>query len=49
MVILVNAQNEYTEIITKRIEDNFHKIYEPKMIGVQFDVADLGSEEYRES
>lgn len=48
VVILVNAQNEYTEIITKRIEDNFHKIYEPKMIGLHFDVADLSSEEYRE-
>lgn len=48
VVILVNAQNEYVKMITKRIEDNFRKIYEPKLIDVHFDVADLSSEEYRE-
>ncbi len=48
VVILVNAQNEYTQIITKRIADNFHKIYSPKLISVAFDIADLSSEEYRE-
>ncbi len=48
VVILMNSQAEYTNIITGRIADNFHKLYDPKMIGVQFDVADLASEEYRE-
>lgn len=48
VVILVNAQNEYVEIINTRIENNFHKFYSSKMIGVHFDVADLSSEEYRE-
>lgn len=48
VVILVNAQNEYVEIINTRIENNFHKFYSSKMVGVHFDVADLSSEEYRE-
>ena len=48
VVILMNSQAEYTADITGRISDNFHKIYDPKMIAVQFDVADLASEEYRE-
>jgi len=48
VVILMNAQDEYTDVITGRIEDNFHKIYQPQKITVHFDVADLASEEYRE-
>lgn len=48
VVILMNAQDEYTNAITGRIEDNFQKIYQPKKISVHFDVADLTSEEYRE-
>lgn len=49
VVILMNSQDEYTDVITGRIDTNFRKIYDPKMVGVQFDVADLSSEEYRES
>lgn len=41
VVILMNAQNEYVEVITDRIEDNFHKVYNKKKITVHFDVADL--------
>ena len=48
VVILMNSQDEYTDVITGRIATNFRKIYDPKMIGVHFDVADLSSEEYRE-
>ncbi len=48
VVILMNSQAEYTDMITGRIAVNFHRIYDPKMIEVQFDVADLSSEEYRE-
>ena len=48
VVILMNSQDEYTNMITGRIAANFRRIYDPKMIGVQFDVADLTAEEYRE-
>ena len=41
VVILMNAQNEYIEVITKRIEENFHKVYNKKQIEVSFDVANL--------
>ena len=48
VVILMNSQDEYTNVITGRIASNFYKIYDPKMINVHFDVADLSAEEYRE-
>ena len=48
VVILMNSQAEYTDMITGRIAANFHRIYDPKIIDVHFDVADLTSEEYRE-
>ena len=41
VVILMNAQNEYIEVITKRIEMNFHKVYNKRKMTVHFDVADL--------
>ena len=41
VVILLNAGNEYIETITKRIEENFHKIYSKVNIRVSFNVADL--------
>jgi len=41
VVILMNAQNEYIEVITKRIEENFHKVYNKKQIDIIFDVASL--------
>lgn len=41
VVILLNAQNEYIEVITKRIEENFHKVYSKIKMNVHFDVADL--------
>jgi len=41
VVILLNAGSEYIETITKRIEENFHKIYSKVNIRVSFNVADL--------
>lgn len=41
VVILMNAQNEYIEVITNRIRDNFNKVYNKKKMTVHFDVADL--------
>lgn len=41
VVILTDAQNEYVEVITKRISENFHKIYDRKLINVHFDIAAL--------
>lgn len=41
VVILMNAAEEYIEMITKRVEEKFHMIYNKKFIEVQFDVADL--------
>ena len=41
VVILMNAQNEYIEVITKRIVENFNKVYNKKQIQVSFDVANL--------
>lgn len=41
IVILMNAQDEYVDIITKRIEDNFHKIYDKNLVRVRFDVENL--------
>lgn len=41
VVILLNAQNEYIQIITNRIFENFCQIYDHKQVNVHFDVADL--------
>ena len=41
VIILMNAKDEDIELITKRIEERFYKIYNRKVIEVQFDVADL--------
>lgn len=43
VVILMNAPDEYVEMITDRIEDNFHKIYDKKLINVHFDVENLSN------
>ncbi len=48
VVILMNSQDEYIDMITGRIINNFRKMYDPKMIGVQFDIADLDTKEYHE-
>ena len=39
----MNAPDEYVEMITDRIEDNFHKIYDKKLINVHFDVENLSN------
>ena len=41
VVILLNAQTEYIEVITRRIKENFHKVYNKVRMNVHFDVADL--------
>ena len=41
VVILLNAGEEYSETITKRIEQNFHRIYDKVNVRVSFNVADL--------
>lgn len=41
VVILLNAGEEYIETITKRIEQNFHRIYDKVNVRVSFNVADL--------
>lgn len=41
VVILMNVQNEQVEMITGRIADNFHKVYDKKYISVHFEVENL--------
>lgn len=41
VVLLMNVENEYVNMITKRIEDNFHKVYDRKYVRVHFDVENL--------
>jgi len=41
VVILVNAQNDDIQMITNRIRDNFHKLYDKNLIDVKFSVAEL--------
>lgn len=41
VVLLMNVENEYVDMITKRIEDNFHKVYDRKYVRVHFDVENL--------
>ncbi|MBE5851583.1 MAG: diguanylate cyclase [Lachnospiraceae bacterium] len=41
VVILLNAGQEYIEMITNRIDKNFHQIYDKRNIRVSFNVADL--------
>lgn len=45
VVILMNAQKEDIELITGRIRNNFHKVYDEKLLNVHFDVADLAKGE----
>lgn len=45
LVILMDVENEYVEKITKRIADNFHRIYDEKYIRVNFDVENLADVE----
>lgn len=41
VVILMNAKDEYVEMITNRVAENFYKIYDRKNIVVHFDVENL--------
>ena len=41
MVILMNAQKDDIEMVQKRIIENFHKVYDRKILNVLFDVAEL--------
>lgn len=43
VVLLMNVENEYVDMITRRIADNFHKIYDRKYINVHFDVENLSN------
>lgn len=43
VVILMNAQDEYIEMITNRIKDNFYKIFDEKLVNVHFDVENLAN------
>ncbi len=45
IVVLMNAQKDSIEIIENRILENFHKIYDRKLINVNFDVAMLSDKE----
>lgn len=41
VLILMNVQNEYVDMITKRIADNFHAIYDENYVKVHFDVENM--------
>lgn len=43
VVILMNVQNEYVDMITNRIADNFHKVYDRKYVNIHFDVENLSN------
>lgn len=44
LVILLNAQKDDVSVITNRIFENFHKVYENKSISLNYDIAELVQE-----